>query len=565
MGDLSTHFARRVHLVSRENVQIRHNALESARVSANKVLFDKYGETGYRLQLCVYPHIILRENKMIATAGADRLQEGMRRAFGKPTGRAARVHDGQAILIGYVPEDGVDTARKALDTASTKFPMRSRISIEEMKIGEVIQKPLTSSNGPRDPKQYEEASQEIRKIIESAPMPSDIANEVRSAYRDLERKTSSPQVKVAVRSSATSEDLPDASFAGQQDTYLNVKGEDALVHYVQKCWSSLYTPRAIFYRDEQVVELARLARDIEDHYQTPQDVEFAVERSKSGQKVYVVQTRPETFWARMKSPSESGKSPVLDRVVVVQGLAASPGLHAGRAKIVVGLQDAGRMMKDKDILVTRMTNPDWVPYMKIAGAIVTEDGGTTCHQAVVSPEVGIPCIVGGKNATTDLPNGKEYTVDAKAGVVYQGLVEDVLKPAAAVGQQIPTVIPVTSTRIYVNISLPELAAKVARETQADGVRLLRAEHMMLSVGKHPRLLIEEGGGQKMVDAFAEGVRKVATPFAPKPVVYRCLDFKPDEFLGLPGGEKYEREAGHVGPNPRLGFRVAVREGKEPDD
>jgi len=540
--------------------------------------------------------------------------------------------------------------------------------LEETKIGEIIQKTLTSSNGPRDPKQYEEASQEIRKIIESAPMPSDIANEVRSAYRDLERKTNSPQVKVAVRSSATSEDLPDASFAGQQDTYLNVKGEDALVHYVQKCWSSLYTPRAIFYReekgfphekvlisvgvqkmvesevsgviftldpvngdpskiiiesswglgealvagvvrpdrfivdkgtlqivpkmvehvpnhetgltmerevpaerrnaaslgDEQVVELARLARDIEDHYQTPQDVEFAVERSKSGQKVYVVQTRPETFWARMKSPSESGKSPVLDRVVVVQGLAASPGLHAGRAKIVVGLQDAGRMMKDKDILVTRMTNPDWVPYMKIAGAIVTEDGGTTCHAAIVSREMGIPCIVGARNATKVLQTGKEYTVDAKAGVVYQGLVEDILKPAAAVGQQIPTVIPVTSTRIYVNISLPELAEKVARETHADGVGLLRAEHMMLSVGKHPRLLIEEGGGQKMVDAFAEGVRKVATPFAPKPVVYRCLDFKPDEFLGLPGGEKYEREAGHVGPNPLLGFRGAFRYVKEPD-
>ena len=136
MGDLSTHFARRVHLVSREAVQIRHNALESARVSANKVLFDKYGETGYRLQLCVYPHIILRENKMIATAGADRLQEGMRRAFGKPTGRAARVHDGQSILIVYVPEDGVEVAKKALDTASTKFPMRTRITIEEVPVEE---------------------------------------------------------------------------------------------------------------------------------------------------------------------------------------------------------------------------------------------------------------------------------------------------------------------------------------------------------------------------------------------------------------------------------------------
>lgn len=545
--------------------------------------------------------------------------------------------------------------------------------LEETKIGEAIIKTLNNSSGPRDPKQYEEASEEIRKIIESAQMPEDIASEVRSAYRDLGRKTGNNQVKVAVRSSATSEDLPDASFAGQQDTYLNVKGEDQLVHYVQKCWSSLYTPRAIFYReekgfphekvlisvgvqkmvdskvsgvvftldpvngdpskiiiestwglgealvagivrpdryivdkgtlqivhkeivpktiehvpnhdtgltmrrdvpqerrnaasltDEQAVELARLARDIEDHYQTPQDVEFALEQDKSGHVVYVVQTRPETFWSKMKTPSDTSARQLVDRIVVVQGLAASPGLHAGRAKIVLNLQDAGRMMKEKDILVTRMTNPDWVPYMKIAGAIVTDDGGTTCHAAIVSREMGIPCIVGARNATRLLQTGREYTVDAKAGVVYQGLVEDVLKPPAAPVHEIPTVIPVTSTRIYVNISLPELAEKVARETRADGVGLLRAEHMMLSVGKHPRLLIEEGGGQKMVDAFAEGVRKVATPFAPKPVIYRCLDFKPDEFLGLPGGEKYEREAGHVGPNPLLGYRGCFRYVKEPD-
>src|SRR5260370_7531364 len=202
--------------------------------------------------------------------------------------------------------------------------------------------------------------------------------------------------------------------------------------------------------------------------------------------------------------------------------------------------------------------------MKIAGAIVREDGGTTCHAAIVSREMGIPCIVGARNATKLLQTGKEYTVDASAGVVYQGLVKEVLKPAGAFVQQIPTVIPVTSTRIYVNISLPELAEKVARETHADGVGLLRAEHMMLSVGKHPRLLIEEGGGQKMVDAFAEGIRRVATPFAPRPVVYRCLDFKPDEFLGLPGGEKYEKEAGHVGPNPLLGYRGCFRYVKEPD-
>src|SRR3989454_379235 len=230
--------------------------------------------------------------------------------------------------------------------------------------------------------------------------------------------------------------------------------------------------------DEEVIEIAKTAVDIEDHYRTAQDIEFALEHGPAGNSLYVVQTRPETFWSKMKGPTGEPNSHIIHRVAVVHGLAASPGLHAGRAKIVPTTLEAGRLMKNKDILVTRMTNPDWVPYMKIA--------------------------------------------------------------------------------------LPELADKVERETHADGVGLLRAEHMMLSVGKHPRLLIEEGGGKKMVDAFAEGVRKVATPFAPRPVVYRCLDFKPDEFLGLPGGEKYEHEAGHVGPNTLLGYRGCFRYVKEPD-
>ncbi len=162
MGDLSTHFPRRVHLNARENVQIRHNALESARVSANKVLFDKYGDTGYRLQLCVYPHIILRENKMIATAGADRLQEGMRRAFGKPTGRAARVENGQSILIVYVPADGVETARKALETAGTKLPMKSRIVVEEIAVP-VDETPATIKQPPV-------SSEEARPVEEETAM-----------------------------------------------------------------------------------------------------------------------------------------------------------------------------------------------------------------------------------------------------------------------------------------------------------------------------------------------------------------------------------------------------------
>ena len=160
MGDLSTHFPRRVHLVTRESVQIRHNALESGRVAANKVLFDKYGETGYRLQLCVYPHIILRENKMIATAGADRLQEGMRRAFGKPTGRAARIRDGQSILIIHVPEDGVETARKACHTAGTKMPTRTRIIVEEVPVEAEAQSPVETIPEPPPSQLIEEETPE---------------------------------------------------------------------------------------------------------------------------------------------------------------------------------------------------------------------------------------------------------------------------------------------------------------------------------------------------------------------------------------------------------------------
>src|SRR5881296_274976 len=166
MGDLSMQFARRIRLVAREHVQIRHNALESARVSANKVLTDRWGETGYRLQLCVYPHIILRENKMIATAGADRLQEGMRRAFGKPTGRAARVRDGQSIFIVYVPVDGVEVGKKACETASTKMPMRTRIMVEEVSVEEQVVSPVEpiEEAEPTETVQPSQTAQEITPV-----------------------------------------------------------------------------------------------------------------------------------------------------------------------------------------------------------------------------------------------------------------------------------------------------------------------------------------------------------------------------------------------------------------
>jgi pyruvate,water dikinase len=205
-------------------------------------------------------------------------------------------------------------------------------------------------------------------------------------------------------------------------------------------------------------------------------------------------------------------------------------------------------------------NHNYVVFTKFLTPLVVRN----CHAAIVSREMGIPCIVGTRNATDVMLTGSEYTVDAEAGQVYEGIVEEVLAKKKEAGIPKPEEIPKTKTKIYVNLSIPELADKVHAETLADGVGLLRAEHMMLGIGKHPRLLIEEGGEQLMIDKFAEGIAQVARAFHPGPVVYRFLDFKPDEFLSLPGGEKYEREAGHVGPNPLIGYRGCFRYVKEPD-
>ena len=551
------------------------------------------------------------------------------------------------------------------------------------KIYSIIRETVKDVN---DPQQYQEASKKIRQLIESTPIPEEIEKAIREAYRKLNAKLGMAETFVAVRSSATAEDLPGSSFAGQQETFLNVRGEDDLIHYVRRCWSSLFTPRAIFYRtqrgfphekvlisvavqkmvnskaagvmftlhpvtgdrskivieaswglgeavvsgsvtpdrfvvdkdtlevlskeiadktveyvrdpetgktihaevpperrkipcltDEEIKRLAELAKRIEQHYGTPQDIEFAIDKDLPfPENVFIVQSRPETVWSvkAEEKPVEKAPAPTEEFVPVIKGLPASPGIYAGRVKVVLNHEEAAKLMEEGDILVTKMTNPDWVPYMRMAGAIVTDDGGMTCHAAIVSRELGIPCIVGTREATKVLKTGTYYTVDATSGVVYEGIVESLVKPkreavAAAPGAvaalpQWAVYPPVTATKIYVNLSIPDVAEKVFNESHPDGVGLLRAEHLMLSVGKHPRLLIEEGGAEKMVNAFAEGIRKVAQAFFPRPVVYRFLDFKPDEFLSLPGGEKYEEEAGHVGPNPLIGYRGAFRYIKEPD-
>ncbi|MEM3936497.1 MAG: phosphoenolpyruvate synthase [Thermofilaceae archaeon] len=547
--------------------------------------------------------------------------------------------------------------------------------IEETGIKDEIQRILRErvKPGASAPEDYIEASREIRELIEKTPMPKDIEEAIRKAYRELCKRLGKAEEFVAVRSSATAEDLPDASFAGQQETYLNVKGEDEVVEKVKKCWSSLFTPRAIFYRESkgfahekvlisvavqkmvnsrsagvmftihpvtgekdkiviegawglgesvvagkvtpdewvvdkntlQIVErrisekvrelvrdpvtgrniereveperrnapaltddevrlLAELAIKIEKHYGRPMDIEWAVDRDlKFPESVFIVQARPETVWsvkAAEAKPAEAKAVRLAEAKPVVKGLPASPGVVFGVAKVCLTLEDAKKLMQKGDILVTKMTDPDWVPYMRLAAAIVTDEGGMTAHAAIVSRELGIPCIVGTREATKVMRTGEGYTVDARAGVVYEGYVEELLgkkeeKPAAALAAPIEIVLkPVTATKIYMNLGVPDKIHEY-KDLPFDGIGLMRVEFIMASwVKEHPLYLLETGRGDVLVDRMAEGIAMVAREIYPRPVVVRFSDFKTNEYRQLTGGEKYEPHE----DNPMIGWRGVSR-------
>ena len=548
-----------------------------------------------------------------------------------------------------------------------------RLFIEKTGIRDKIQQ-ILREKAPRGakPEDYMEASKEIRALIESTQMPEEIEKEIISAYRELCRKIGKDEEFVAVRSSATAEDLPGASFAGQQETYLNVKGEKDVVEKVQKCWSSLFTPRAIFYREqkgfkhekvlisvaiqkmvnakaagvmftihpvtgekdkiviegnwglgeavvsgavtpdewvvdkktlnvverrivekkveyirdpktgktihaevppervkapclteEEVKRLAELGVLIENHYGIPMDVEWAIDRDmKFPESVFIVQARPETVWSVKEEakPEEVKVVSVSEAKVITKGLPASPGVAYGVAKVCLSIDDAKKLMKEGDILVTTMTDPDWVPYMRMASAIVTDEGGMTAHAAIVSRELGIPCIVGTRDATKAMVTGKDYTVDAKAGVVYEGRVEELVKkeekekvPAEAAPIEL-VVKPVTGTKIYMNLGVPEKIVDY-KNLPFDGIGLMRVEFIMASyVGEHPLYLLETGRGNVLVDKMAEGIAMVAREIYPRPVVVRFSDFKTNEYRQLKGGEKYEPHE----DNPMLGWRGVSR-------
>ncbi len=539
------------------------------------------------------------------------------------------------------------------------------------KIYGIIRETVTDANIP---KQFEEASRKIRKLIEATRMPRDIETTIKKAYNQLSKKAKSAQMLVAVRSSATAEDLPDASFAGQQETYLNVRGAKELIEKTVKCWSSLFTPRAIFYRnqkgfkheqvlisvgvqkmvnsraagvtftinpvtgesdqivieaswglgtsvvsgdvtpdnyvvdkktleitgrrivskteeyvrspktgetirvgvpqerqkepcltDQEITKLAELAKLIEKHYEgQPQDIEWAIDRDLPfPENVYITQSRPETVWSLKKQPEIEALKPSApptrtgERIVVTKGIAAGKrDTGVGVARVTLSPEDASKLMRKGDILVTTMTDPDYVPFMKLSNAIVTDRGGVTCHAAIVSRELGIPCVVGTENATKVMTTGEEYTVDARSGVIYEGSIEKPAKPtsvAATTSTAIESA-PITATKILLNLGVPEMIEEY-KNLPFDGIGLMRIEFILASaIGEHPLYLLETGQGEKFVNKLADGIATVARAIQPRPIVVRFSDFKTNEYRDLKGGEKYEI----IEANPMLGWRGASR-------
>ncbi|MEM2859711.1 MAG: phosphoenolpyruvate synthase [Candidatus Bathyarchaeia archaeon] len=544
-----------------------------------------------------------------------------------------------------------------------------RYYVKANRLDEKIAEILKELKDPNDTQTLQRVGARIRSLIASAEMPKDLEEEIVKAYERLAEIVGEKDPFVAVRSSATAEDLPDASFAGQQETYLNVHGANEVVEKIKHCYASLFTDRAIFYRiqkgfdhmavalsavvqlmvyskasgviftldvatgdrsvvlieagyglgeyvvqgkitpdeyyvrksdleivkkniskktvqlvrlptggtkevpvppelqdkqvltDEQIKELAKYAVEIEKHYGKPMDIEWALDERTN--KLFILQARPETVWALKKAEVVEEKPAVTkERKVLVQGLPASPGIAVGRVHIIPTVDRINEFQKG-EILVTEMTAPDWVPAMRKAAAIITNSGGMTCHAAIVSRELGIPCIVGtasrGTPATEVLKDGMMVTVDAKLGVVYEGILEEYAEKPEKV-EAAPTAVTVaepyiiTGTKVYVNLGEPELAEKVAA-LPADGVGLLRQEFVWSSeIGEHPLYMIETGRAEEFVNKLAEAFRRICAAFYPRPVVMRFSDFKSSEYRELKGGEKYEP----VEPSALLGWRGASR-------
>ncbi|MBI4155514.1 phosphoenolpyruvate synthase [Candidatus Woesearchaeota archaeon] len=493
----------------------------------------------------------------------------------------------------------------------------------------------------------EDLKNEIIEAYDAMNINEDILNVSKSALDLIKAGRSLPYV--AVRSSATAEDLPTASFAGQQATILNVKGNRNLLNAVRECWASLFTARAVYYRvqnkfphekvfiaviiqkqiqsttagviftvnpstndeseivieagfglgelvvtgqitpdmyivnregltiksktvneqdvklildpntnqnirkpieeedkkkqklqDYDIIKLAELANKIEEHYKFPQDIEFATENSK----LYIVQTRAVTTLGKVEEikEKEEGK-------IILKGLAASPHIGTGKVKLVEDVNNLDKVEKG-DVLVTKMTNPDYVVAMRRAIAIITDEGGISSHAAIVSRELGVACVVGTHNATQLLKENQLVTVDGSKGFVYEGAeeIKEELKEHYEPQTEIETI-----TKVKVNCDLPE-AVENALKQNPDGVGLLRLEFIIAEGKTHPAKYIKDGRDEEYKDLIKEGIRNLAKRFFPRPVWVRTSDIRTDEYRDLEGGEEEPKES-----NPMLGLH-GIRRG-----
>ena len=521
-----------------------------------------------------------------------------------------------------------------------------------------------------DTAKLQEVAKQIQKIITDTEIPEEIKEEIIDNYellgaeKEAHDLIEAKEVFVAVRSSATAEDLPEFSFAGQQATYLNVRKTDHVVQAVQQCWASLYTARAIYYRvknnfehskvyiavviqkmvesekagvmfsmnpatnnkdeiiieagfgfgdavvsgaispdsyvvdkntfeiknktvgnkefmfyrdpntgrtnkrilslekaraqvltDDEVKRIAKLAKKSEDHYGNPQDMEFAIE----GNNLFMVQTRAITTQDKVsEAVASSEKIEVKEGEEILTGISASPGVGKGTVKIVKDANDLSKIQKG-DVLVAKMTNPDYVAAMQKASAIVTDEGGSTCHAAIVSREMGIPSVVGTQEATAKLKEGQMITVDGTNGKVYSGDKSIAGSENNNVEKEAPVVCnEKTVTKVKVIVDMPDFVDRAAM-TGADGVGLLRAEFMILEGKVHPAYLVEQGRRQELIDNLYSKIKKIAEAFKDKPIWYRTLDMRSDEYSNLEGGN-----AEHKEDNPMMGWHGIRRDLDQPD-
>lgn len=314
--------------------------------------------------------------------------------------------------------------------------------------------------------------------------------------------------------------------------------------------------------DDQVRKIAEMALEIEQHYGAPQDAEWALD----GDHLFFVQSRPITTLAPAASaPATPVEGDGGSGEVVVAGLGASPGLVAGPVRVLHRVED-GERLQAGEILVAPMTTPDWVPILRRALALVTDGGGITCHAAIVSRELRVPCVVGARGATERLHDGDVVTVDGSSGRVLRGRHVPETGAAAAVTTEAapagaPAAAETLGTKIYVNLAIAGRAQEVAA-LPVDGVGLLRAEFMITDAldGRHPRDLLASGGREEFLQKMSASLLEITRAFAPRPVVYRTIDFRTNEFRKLTGGEQYEP----VEANPMIGYRGCYRYVKEPD-